>query len=79
MEYKAYYKCRLCGDVFTNGATTGQEIAMQHIHQTAAGVMPDYLANQAPGKYVHHCGGDYNHSMGIADFQGWRAEQEENI
>ena len=68
MEYKAIYKCRLCGRTYHNGATTGAKqatLCMELLHGGIRGVVP-----QAPAMTeTHHCGGD---CLGLADFQGWR-------
>ena len=38
MEYKAVYKCRLCGCTFSNGATTGEQIARADLFAKSVGI-----------------------------------------
>ena len=70
---KAVYKCRLCGETYTNGCHAGETIAescMQHMH---AGLVCTLL--QAPAKTeTHYCGGPRDGCLGLADFQGWEKE-----
>lgn len=75
-EYKAIYKCRLCGMVYANGLTTGEEMAYRCTCNVAAGIVGVYA--QEPLKLTPHlCEGDYTGSVGLADFQGWRKEGQE--
>ena len=71
---RAVYKCRLCGETYTNGARTGVTIAescMQYIHAGLVCTLP-----QAPAKTeTHHCGGPRAGCLGLADFQGWEPEE----
>ena len=71
---KAIYKCRLCGAVYCNGATTGEAIAtacMEELHAGLCGTVP-----MAPRMTeTHRCGGPFAGSLGLADFQGWREEE----
>ena len=70
---QAVYKCRLCGEVFASGATTGEKVAntcMVYLHAGVVGVEP-----MAPTMTTTHtCGGDHAGSLGLADFQGWKKE-----
>lgn len=67
MEYKAIYKCRLCGRTYHNGTTTGQEVATRCMAQLVVGILP--TEPMAPlMTEMHYCGGG---SLGLADFQGW--------
>ena len=71
MELKAKYKCRLCGEVYKNGATTGPEVAWQHLVEMNAGIC--CTLPMAPLKTdIHHCSGG---SLGLADFLGWEAKE----
>lgn len=71
MEYKAIYKCRLCGAVYHSGATTGQEIAEQHMLDLSVGLV--CIIPMAPRQIeIHRCGGKYTGSLGAADFCGWQ-------
>lgn len=77
MEHKAIYKCRLCGEVYENGVTTGTDLAMRTITELAIGLV--CTLPMAPRMTeVHACGGEYAGSMGLADFQGWKAKEEKH-
>lgn len=72
MEYKAIYKCRLCGAVYKSGATTGEAMAEAHMLEMSAGLCG--TVPMAPRKIeMHRCGGKYTGSLGAADFCGWQA------
>lgn len=64
-EYRATYKCRLCGETFT-GAITGKKIAKTETLM---------ISCDASGKYgtqritIHHCN---DGSIGLADFLGFQ-------
>ncbi len=71
-EYKAIYKCRLCGQGYSDGARTSEEIARLCMEQINVGITG--LVAPAPTlTATHHCGGPFAGSLGLADFQGWRA------
>ena len=68
--YKARYKCRLCGEIYEGGATTGnRDIAVKSMIKFVTG---NDTMTQAPTLYdIHFC----KHSnIGIADFIGWQAK-----
>lgn len=73
-EYKAAYKCRLCGKTYTTTGTTEEKTARRCLIHLIVGVVdPDPLA---PGMTdMHHCGGEHAGSLGLADFQGWEKEE----
>lgn len=72
MEYKAIYKCRLCGKTYHNGAAAGQKVATRIMAELVAGIIP--TRPMAPTKKeMHCCGGEHAGSLGLADFQGWKA------
>lgn len=70
-EYRAFYKCRLCGETFPSGATTGREIACLHMVELAAIGHPTIL-NAPLMLTTHYCDGE---GMGLADFIGWKPKQ----
>ena len=71
---RAVYKCRLCGAVYHNGAHAGKDIAIYCMAELAAGLV--CTNPMAPAKTeMHQCGGPFEGSLGLADFQGWRAEE----
>lgn len=75
MSYKAVYKCRLCGEIYRNGATAGEAIAearMIELHLGICGTVPGSMALSMTE--THHCGGPHAGSLGMADFQGWEME-----
>lgn len=76
MVYKALYKCRLCGEVFHNGAETSEEkaeLCMVGLHVGVRCIVP-----KAPNMTeTHPCGGDHAGSLGMADFLGWEASPDE--
>ena len=74
MEYKAFYKCRLCGEIFDDGATTGPRPAKVTAVELALGIKPSYT--MAPSLvWVHDC---KDSSVGMADFIGWKVQNEQN-
>lgn len=71
MEYKAVYRCRLCGAVYHNGTTMDALNTTMHMAYLSANTPLSRLAVQAPEIDCHFCRGKYNDSKGVADFQGW--------
>ena len=69
MEYKAIYKCRLCGRTYRSGETTGQAIAEAHMVDMTTGLVCT-IPNAPRLLDRHPCGGG---TIGLADFQGWKA------
>lgn len=70
MEYKAVYRCRLCGAEYRPGITTGEAMALAHMEELAAGICG--TVPNAPRKIEPHQCPDG--SLGVADFQGWKKE-----
>lgn len=71
---KAVYKCRLCGERYKSGTTTGPEVAERCMVEMNAGFFGTIA--QAPRKTeTHRCGGPLAGSLGLADFLGWEATQ----
>jgi hypothetical protein len=76
MEYKAIYKCRLCGETYADGCTTGRKVAERCMAELVVGVISTQPL--APTMTTaHNCGGDHAGSLGLADFQGWKRTKEE--
>ena len=75
---KAIYKCRMCGEVFCNGThTTNKKLVFRLMVEMTSGlVSTEPLA--PPKTEIHHCGGAHAGSLGLADFQGWEAEEDDN-
>lgn len=76
MSYKAVYKCRLCGATYRPGATTGKEIAEKCMVGLIAG-LKGIIPQASTMTEMHRCGGDHSGSLGLADFQGWEAVEDE--
>lgn len=73
---KAIYKCRLCGELYHNGAYAGENVAERCMFELNVGLVS--LAPMAPRMTeTHHCGGAHAGSLGLADFQGWEREEED--
>ena len=71
MEYKAIYKCRLCGERYESGATTNRNLALQTTVELT--VMGYSVEPQAPTMTESHdCEGG---GFGVADFLGWEAKE----
>lgn len=74
-EYKAIYKCRLCGEKFEDG-TTGEAIAQ------AVNVAISVVGNTNHVKCVRNIYKNTTHyckdgSFGFADFQGFKKIKED--
>lgn len=66
--YQAIYKCRLCGEEFSNGET-GENLA-----EIATALLSTADSTRAKGcalfiRTVHNC---QDSSFGLADFQGFK-------
>lgn len=67
---RALYKCRMCGEVFTDGNSCSAKRArtcMVYLHAGVVGIEPAAPAMTT----THTCGGSRAGSLGLADFQGW--------
>jgi len=72
-EYKAVYKCRLCGQTYQNGVTVDFRTAANCISELVYGICGTAPEAQTM-LTTHSCGGDHAGSIGLADFQGWEKE-----
>lgn len=73
-EYRARYKCRLCGEVFTVTGCTEKKTAQETLVAACLGIV--HTDPLAPQLYdAHDCKGEHAGSMGLADFQGWKKEE----
>ena len=69
-EYRAIYKCRLCGEEFASAVTGNSDIAIKHMVGVTVGYNPtEYIGVPITEKTIHSCKGG---SMGMADFWGFR-------
>lgn len=70
MQYKAVYRCRLCGKEYRPGITTDQAMAVAHMEELAAGLCGTVpVAPRLTEPHPCHDG-----SLGVADFLGWKAD-----
>lgn len=69
MEYKAIYKCRMCGARYAVHSGIDQDKAVEITAMLAAGVVC-----QVPARLPHRCDPELCR-MGLADFQGWEADK----
>lgn len=72
MQYKAIYKCRLCGKVYSN-LTAAADLVERSMLEQAAGTFGEVPLGQ-PMTKTHSCA---DGSLGLADFQGWEAALDE--
>lgn len=71
MEYRAIFKCRLCGKKFRGTITGNRDLAFSIAVEVA--VNGTSVMAQAPCMNEPHCCLDG--SIGIADFQGWQMRE----
>ena len=70
IEYRAIYKCRLCGKEFVSAATGSADIAIKHMVTVTTGIKPlEFIGNPIEETSMHSC---KDGSMGLADFLGFR-------
>ena len=75
-NYKLQYKCRMCGEVFTDSVTSEKTIAVSTICQIAAGHQKGVNSGVVVNTLMPHM--DENH-YGIADLIGFKIRRgEEN-
>lgn len=75
-EYRAIYKCRLCGEEFASAVTGNSDIAIKHMVGVTVGYNPtEYIGAPITEKTMHSCKGG---SMGMADFWGFRKVEDGN-
>lgn len=69
-EYRAIFKCRLCGCIYTGGIAGRTTAAAS----ATCACLGDRLIPQAPRmNEIHYC---ENGDIGIADFQGFKQMEE---
>lgn len=66
-EYRAIFKCRLCGETYESGCTGGAKAAMDGALSACIG--KQLIPNAPCMNEVHNC---KDGGLGIADFQGFR-------
>ena len=74
-EYRAIYKCRLCGEKFSGAMTGSSEIAIKHMLSVTIGRNPlEFIGAPVTKLSMHSC---KDRSMGLADFLGFRKVEED--
>lgn len=70
MEYRALFKCRLCGETYKDAMTTGKRIA------ESATILASIGKSEVngPSLYGVHC--CKNGGFGISDFLGFDVKEE---
>lgn len=69
-EYRAIYKCRLCGEEFVSAITGSADIVIKNmVIMTAECDVKQKILNPVTKLSMHSCKGG---SMGMADFLGFR-------
>lgn len=78
-EYRAIYKCRLCGEKFYNAGTNCEDTASKATMYTvleSSGITPQFESRNAPIQFdLHNC---KDGSYGMADFQGMKKVGDSN-
>ena len=73
-EYRAIYKCRLCGEEFESGTTTSTDVVIKNMLNVTTGCgIKQYIGNPVTETYMHSC---KDGSMGLSDFLGFRKVEE---
>lgn len=73
-EYRAIYKCRLCGEEFVSAATTSADIAIKHMLIVTVQYKPlEFIGTPVTKISMHSC---KDGSMGLADFLGFRKVED---
>lgn len=69
-EYRAIYKCRLCGEEFVSAITGSADIVIKNmVIMTAECDVKQKILNPVTKLSMHSC---KDGSMGLADFLGFR-------
>ena len=75
-EYRAIYKCRLCGEEFVSAITGNADIAIKNMVRVTTGIKPlEFIGNPIEETSMHSC---KDGSMGMADFLGFRKVEDED-
>ena len=73
-EYRAIYKCRLCGEEFVSAVTGSADIAIKNmVLMTAECDMKQKIFNPVTKLSMHSC---KDGSMGLSDFLGFRKVED---
>lgn len=75
-EYRAMYKCRLCGEEFESAVTTSADIAIKNMLIVTVQYEPsEYIGPPITKISMHSC---KDGSMGLADFLGFRKVEDKD-
>lgn len=75
-EYRAIYKCRLCGEEFVSGATTSIDVVIKNmLNVTIRYEIKQWIGTPVTEISMHSC---KDGSMGLADFLGFRKVEDGN-
>lgn len=73
-EYRAIYKCRLCGEEFVSAITGSADIAIKNmVIMIAECDLKQKILNPVTKLSMHGC---KDGSMGLADFLGFRKVED---
>ena len=73
-EYRAIYKCRLCGGKFVSASTSSSDVAIENMLNVTVGYeIKEWIGNPATETTMHSC---KDGSMGLEDFLGFRKVEE---
>ena len=75
-EYRAIYKCRLCGEEFESGATTSTDVVIKNMLNATIGYeIKQWIGVPISEKSMHNC---KDGSFGLAYFMGFRKTEGKN-
>ena len=73
-EYRAIYKCRLCGGEFESCVTTSIDVVIKNMLNVTVGhEIKQWIGTPVSETSMHSC---KNGSFGMADFVGFRKVEE---
>lgn len=76
IEYRASYKCRLCGEEFVSATIRSADIVIKQMVRVTTGIKPlEFIGNPIEKTSMHSC---KDGSMGLADFLGFRKVEDGN-
>lgn len=76
IEYKAIYKCRMCGEEFISAATGSVDVAIKNMVKVTTGCeIKQFIGCPVNATSMHSCS---DGSLGLADFLGFRKVEDGN-
>lgn len=74
--FKAIFKCRLCGKTYYEGTCCNHQDTVKYgTRQLCVGQKPKEVMFPTMQE-LHYCEDNFEGSIGIADFQGWKNEKD---